>query len=168
MSQSIPTGNIPPGNPWGLAKKTCPRGRDLTFENCPGAGNSRRTGILWKMKFRLKKSSVDQIFTVKKKKTNRIFDIYRGLRVFSMEFLLVYRLIFWFCYHTHLAKILKSCPWLVYILSFHWVMIILTYFCTKDYDYVKCFFRVFVLLVINTGCPRILLKMGNTALLISN
>ena len=42
-------------------------------------------------------------------------------------------------------------------------MIIHTYFCTKDYGYVKCFFRVFVLLVINTGCPKILLKMGNIA-----
>ena len=77
-------------------------------------------------------------------------------------------LIFWFCYHTYLTKLLRSCPWLVYIWSFHWVMIIHTYFCTKDYDYVKCFFRVFVLLVINTGCPKLLLKMGNTALLISN
>ena len=36
----------PPGNPWGLAQKTCPGGRDLTFESCPGAGNSTRTGIL--------------------------------------------------------------------------------------------------------------------------
>ena len=47
MSQSIPTGNIPPE----LAQKTCPEGRDLAFESCPaGAGNSPRTEILWKMK----------------------------------------------------------------------------------------------------------------------
>ena len=50
MSQSIPTGYIPPGNPRGLAKKDCPGGRDLTFESCPGAGNSTRAGILWKLK----------------------------------------------------------------------------------------------------------------------
>ena len=50
MSQSIPTGYIPPGNPWGLAKKKCPGGRDLTFESCLGAGNSTRAGILWKFK----------------------------------------------------------------------------------------------------------------------
>ena len=31
MSQSIPTGYIPPGNPRGLALKTCPRVRDLTL-----------------------------------------------------------------------------------------------------------------------------------------
>ena len=42
-------------------------------------------------------------------------------------------------------------------------MVIHTYFCTKGYDYVKRFVRVLVLLVINTGCPKKLLKMGNTA-----
>ena len=40
----------PPGNPRGLAQKHCPGGRDLTCENCPGAGNSTRAGILWKFK----------------------------------------------------------------------------------------------------------------------
>ena len=30
----------------------------------------------------------------------------------------------------------------------------------------KCFVHVLVLLVINTGCPKIMLKMGSTALLI--
>ena len=44
MSQSIPTGYIPPGNPRGLAQKNCPGGRDLTFESCLGAGNSTRAG----------------------------------------------------------------------------------------------------------------------------
>ena len=39
MSQSIPTGYIPLGNPQRLAQK-----------NCPGAGNSTRAGILWKFK----------------------------------------------------------------------------------------------------------------------
>ena len=38
MSQSIPTGYIPPVQPPGLAQKTCPGGRDLTFESCPGPG----------------------------------------------------------------------------------------------------------------------------------
>ena len=50
MSQSILTGYIPPGNPRGLAQKHCPRGRDLTFESCPGVGNLTRAGILWKFK----------------------------------------------------------------------------------------------------------------------
>ena len=47
-------------------------------------------------------------------------------------------------------------------------MVIHTYFCTKGYDYVKRFVRVLVLLVIDTGCPKKLLKMGNIALLISS
>ena len=47
-------------------------------------------------------------------------------------------------------------------------MVIHTYFCTKGYDYVKRFVRVLVLVVINTGCPKKLLKMENTALLISS
>ena len=41
-------------------------------------------------------------------------------------------------------------------------------FCIKGHDYVKCFVRVLVLLVINTGCLKTLLKMGNTTLLISS
>ena len=32
--------------------------------------------------------------------------------------------------------------------------------CIKGYDYVKRFVRVLVLLVINTGCPKKLLKNG--------
>ena len=39
-----------PRQPPGLAQKHCPGGRDLTFESCPGAGNSTRAGILWKFK----------------------------------------------------------------------------------------------------------------------
>ena len=35
-----------PGQPPGISSKTLPGGRDLTFESCPGAGNSTRAGIL--------------------------------------------------------------------------------------------------------------------------
>ena len=45
MSQSIPTAYIPPGNPRGLAQKTCPGGRDLTFKIAPGAGIRQRQGF---------------------------------------------------------------------------------------------------------------------------
>ena len=73
MSQSIPTGCIPPpGQPLGLAQKTCPGGRDLTFESCPGAGNSTRAGILWKIKVKLQKNSVDQILLQVKTKNNKL------------------------------------------------------------------------------------------------
>ena len=40
--------------------------------------------------------------------------------------------------------------------------------CIKDYDYVERFVRVLVLLVINTGCLKKLLKNRNTTLLISS
>ena len=46
MSQSIPTGYILLGKPWGLALKIARGGRDLTFESCLRAGNSTRAGIL--------------------------------------------------------------------------------------------------------------------------
>ena len=114
MSQSIPTGYIPPGNPRGLAQKTCPRGRDLTFESCPGAGDSTRTGILWKMKVKLQKNSVDQIFTGENKKhadflpfsrfTCFLNGIFPGLWVIFVCSAIKY-----------LTKNLTNCPWLVYI-----------------------------------------------------
>ena len=45
----------PPGNQRELAQNTCRGMGDLTFESCPGARNSTRTGILWKMKVKLQK-----------------------------------------------------------------------------------------------------------------
>ena len=36
-----------PGQPLGIPSNNCPGDRDLTFESCPGAGNSTRAGILW-------------------------------------------------------------------------------------------------------------------------
>ena len=116
MSQSTPTGYIPPGNPRGLAQKTCPGGPDLAFESCPGGGNSTRAGTLWKMKSKLQKNSVDQIFIGENKEVEFLtfFEVYT-VRVFSMEFFLVYGSVFWFCCNTYLTKNLRSCPWLVYL-----------------------------------------------------
>ena len=100
MSQSIPTGYIPPGNPRGLAQKTCPGGQNLTFESCPGTGNSTRAGIWWKMKLKLHKNSVNHVFTGENKKVDffffTFFEVYT-VRVFLIEFFLS---IFWFCCHT--------------------------------------------------------------------
>ena len=72
-------GTSPPGNPRELAQKTCPGARDLTFESSPGAGNSTRTEILWKMKVKLQNNSVHQIFTGEnKKQVERLifFEVY--------------------------------------------------------------------------------------------
>ena len=40
----------PPGQPPRISSKRLPGGWDLTFESCPGAENSTRAGILWKLK----------------------------------------------------------------------------------------------------------------------
>ena len=114
MSQSIPTGYIPPGNPLGLAQKTCPGGRDLTFESCPGAGNSTRTRILWKMKVKLQKIAWFKFLQVKTKKQAEFFtffevylflnEIFPGLWVNFLVLL------------SHIPhKNLRNCPWIVYI-----------------------------------------------------
>ena len=68
MSQSILTGYIPlPGQPPGISSKTSLVSRDVTFESCPRAGNLTRTRVLWKMKVKLQKNSVDQFLQVKTK-----------------------------------------------------------------------------------------------------
>ena len=61
----------PPRQPPGISSKNLPG--DLIFESCPGAENSTRTGILWKMKVKLQKSSLDQIFTGENKKQVKFF-----------------------------------------------------------------------------------------------
>ena len=105
MSQSIPTGYISPGQPLGISSKTCPGGWDLTFESCPGAGNSTRMGILWKMNMKLQKNSLDQIFTGKKKKQVEFLTFFKVF-VFS-QWNLSWSMgqFFWFCYNTYIAKI---------------------------------------------------------------
>ena len=80
MSQSIPTGYIPLGSPQGLAQKTCPGGRDLTFKSCPGAGNLTRALDFVKNESETSKNCVDQIFTGENKKKQveffTIFEVY--------------------------------------------------------------------------------------------
>ena len=107
MSQSIPTGYIPPGNPRGLAQKACPGVSGFDFRKLPGDREFDKDRDYVENKIEASKNSVDQIFTGKNKKTKkacRIFDLFRGLRVFSIEIFLVYGSIFWFYYHTYLNK----------------------------------------------------------------
>ena len=69
-----------PGQPPGISSKNFPGGSGFDL-NCV------------KNEIETSKNSVNQIFTGENKKkpkqTSRIFDLFRGLRVFSMEFLLV-------------------------------------------------------------------------------
>ena len=99
-----------------------------------GPGIRQRPGFGGKWKWNFQKIAWIKFLQVKTKKTSWIFDFFQGLCVFSMDFFLVYGSILWFCYHTYLMKNLRSCPCLVYIWRFHWVMVIHTYFCTKGYD----------------------------------
>ena len=78
MSQSIPAGYIPPGNPQGLAQKTCPGDRHWTFKSRPRVGNSTRAGIV-KNESETSKNFVDQIFTGENRKKVEfltIFEVY--------------------------------------------------------------------------------------------
>ena len=142
----------------------------MAFESCPGAGDSTRARILWKMKLKLKKNSLVQIFTGENKKktkqTNRIFHLFRGLFCFFNR---IFPGLWVNFFHTYLTKNLRSCPWLVclkFSLGYGYPHPLL---CIKSHDHVKQFVRVLVLLVINTGClKKFQKKMGNTTLLISS
>ena len=103
MSQSIPTRYISRG----LAQKNCPGGSGFDFRKLPRAGNSTRAGITWKMKLKLQKIAWIKLLQVKRqqqKETSRILDLFRGLRVFSMEFFLGYGSMFCFYCYTYLTK----------------------------------------------------------------
>ena len=109
------------------------------------------------------KNSVDQIFTGENK-NKRIFLLFSRFTCFVNGIFLVYGSIIWFCYQTYLTKkseeLPLACLYLKFSLSYGYPHLLLYRSC----DYVKRFVRVLVLLVINTGCPKNLLKMGNTAL----
>ena len=67
----------PPGQPPGISSKNLPGGRDLTFESCPGAGNSTRTGILWKMKVKLNKIAwIKFLQVIKQAELLTFFEVY--------------------------------------------------------------------------------------------
>ena len=69
MSQSIPTGYIPPGNPQKLAQKTFPGGQDLTFEVAWGREFDKDHDFV-ENESETSKNSVDQFLQVKTKKTS--------------------------------------------------------------------------------------------------
>ena len=68
MSQSIPTGYIPPRQPPGLAQKTCPGGLGFYFKKLPGGWD------FVKNENETSHTCVDQIFTGEDRITSRIFD----------------------------------------------------------------------------------------------
>ena len=143
MSESIPTGYIPRG----LAQKTCPGRRDLTFESCPGAGNSTRAAILWKMNLKRQKNNVDQIFTGENTKTKQK----------QVEFLTFFEVYVFFQWNfswsmgqffgstvTHTLQKSEELPLACLFEAFTELWLSTTTFCIKSYDYVKHFVRVLV------------------------
>ena len=111
------------------------------------------------MKVKLQKIAWIKFLQVKTKKTSRIFDDFRGLYVFSTEFCLVYQSIFGFAVTYTLQKS-EELPLACLFEVFTGLWLSTPTFCIKDYDSVKRFVRVSVLLVINTGCLKKLLKNG--------
>ena len=86
-------------------------GSGFDFRKLPGGREFDKGRDYVENEIETSKNSVDQIFTGEnKKKTSRIFDLFRGLRVFATEFFLVYGSSFWFYCHTYLTKKSKELP----------------------------------------------------------
>ena len=160
MSQSIPTGYIPPCKPWGVAEKNLPGGRDLTFESCPGLENSTRAEILWKMKLKLQKVAWIKFLQVETKKKQVEF-----LTFFEVYCMCFFDRIFpglWVNFLVLLSHIpykkSEDLPLACLFEVFTGLWLSTPTFCIKTYDYVKHFLCVLVLSVINTGCLKKFLK----------
>ena len=164
MSQSIPTGYILPGQPPGISSKNLPGGRHLTFKSCPGAGNPTQAGILYKMKVKLQKIAWIKFLQVKTKTKQveflTIFEVY----LFSQWNFASSIGQFFGSAVTYTSQKSEEFPLAFLFEVFIGLWLSTPTFCIKDYDYVKHFVRVVVLL----GCLKNLLKMGNTTLLISS
>ena len=105
-------------------------------------------GFCKKVKVKLQKNYVDQIFTGEKKRVEflTIFEVYvcflNGiLPRLSVNFLVLL---------SHIPY--KNLACLFEVFTGLWLST--PTFCIKDYDYVECFVNVLVLLVINTRCLK--------------
>ena len=151
-SQSIPTGYISRATPV-ISSKYLPGGRDLTFKSCPRAVNSTRAGILCKMKVKFQKIawiSCLQVKTTKKKQVEflTIFEVY----VFSQWNFASSVGQFFGSAVTYTLQKSEELPLACLFEVFTGLWLSTPTFCIKDYDYVKRFVCVLVLLVINIGC----------------
>ena len=147
VSSQFQLGTSPPVNPRGLAQKTCPGVGIWLLKVAWRPGIRQGPDICGKWKWNFEKIAWIRFLQVKKKQAD--FWPFSRFR----------------CFLNRIFPGLWANIW-----RFHWVMVIHTYFSTKGYNYAKSFVRVLVLSVINTGCPKKLLKWGgggDTALLIS-
>ena len=105
------------------------------------------------------KNCVDQIFTGENKKTSRfltIFEVY----VFSQWNFASSIGQFFASAVTYTLQKAEELPLACLFEVFTGLWLSTPTFCIKDYDYVKRSVRALVLLVINTGCLKKLLKNG--------
>ena len=141
----------PPGNPRGLAQKTCPGGRDLTFKSSPKAGNSTRAWILWKMEVKLKKIAWIKFLQVKTGKQVEFLTSFK-VYVFSQWNFASSIGQFFGPAVTCTSQKFEELPLACLFEVFTGLWLSIPTFCIKDHDYLKGSVRVLVLLVINTGC----------------
>ena len=105
------------------------------------------------------KNCVDQIFTGENKKTSRfltIFEVY----VFSQWNFVSSIGQFFASTVTYTLQKAEELPLACLFEVFTGLWLSTPTFCIKDYDYAKRSVRALVLLVINTGCLKKLLKNG--------
>ena len=111
---------------------------------------------------KLQKNSVDQIFTGESKNKLNFLPFSRFTCFVNGLFWSMGQLFGSAITHTlqKSEELPLACLYFKFSLGYGYSHLLLY----KRLCYVKRFVRVLVLLVINTGCPKNLLKMGNTAL----
>ena len=83
MSQSIPTGYIPPGQPLGISSKNLPGGLGFDFRKLPGGREFDKGRDYVENESETSKYSMDQIFTGENKKKQVEFLTFFEVCVFS-------------------------------------------------------------------------------------
>ena len=132
-----------PGQPPEISSKSLPGGSVFDFRKLAGGREFDKGRDYVENEIETSKYSVDQIFTDEnKKKTSRIFDLFRGLRVFFnrifpglwVNFLVLL---------SYLTKQSEELPLACLFEVFTALWFSTPTFCIKSYDYVKHFVRVF-------------------------
>ena len=100
---------------------------------------------------------MNQIFTGENK---TILDDFQSLRIFLMEFCIVYRSVFFCSAVTYILQNSEDLPLACLFEVFTGLWLSTPTFCIKGYGSVKRFVRVLVFLVINTGCFKKIFKNG--------
>ena len=121
----------PPGQPPEISSKNLPGGRDLAFESCPETGIRQGSGFCGKWNRNFKRIAWIKFLRVKTKKYNfwpfKRFTLYV---FFQWNFAWSMGQFFGFAVTHTSQKIWGVAPGL-FIWSFHWVIVIISYFLHK-------------------------------------